>query len=65
MLHSYCLEVGPDDDWPGGIVLGTVSAAPRLVVTRADTVLIDLEVTALRDAWQSPLRDGPGGTGGG
>ena len=64
-LTSYCLEVAPDDDWAEAILLGTVTDAPRLVVTCGGTALIDLKVATLGQAWQAPLRDGPGGTGGG
>jgi len=62
ILTGYCLEVGQDDDWPDAIALGEVTTVQRLLVTHQNGTLIDLEVAALREAWRSPLRDGPGGT---
>ncbi|MCP4246116.1 MAG: phosphoribosylformylglycinamidine synthase [bacterium] len=64
VLTGYCLEVDADHEWPGAIVLGTVTAAPRLLLIGGKRAT-GFKVAALRDAWQSPLRDGPGGTGGG
>ena len=59
---TYCLEVKPDDDdWPGAVVLGTVERDRRLLVTSRGETLIDLDVGRLREAWQSPLGEGPGG----
>ena len=60
-LAGYCLEVRPDDDWPGAVPLGKVTAERRLVVTANGTTLIDLSVALLAKAWRSPLGDGPGG----
>ncbi len=64
-LGGYCLEVAADCEWPGAVVLGTVTAEPRLLLTNGGTTVIDVPVDRLREAWQSALRDGPGSVRGG
>lgn len=69
ILFSECptrflLEVRPDaapavqslfDGLPIGEI-GTVTEAPRLIVRDAESTLIDAPLSALKDAWQAPLR---------
>ena len=60
----FVLEVSPDslddvksllDGLPTARI-GTVAASPRLIVRHAQTTVIDAPLSALKEAWQAPLR---------
>jgi phosphoribosylformylglycinamidine synthase len=60
----FLLEVRPDavadvqslfEGLPVGEV-GTVTETPRLIVRDSESTLIDAPLSALKEAWQAPLR---------
>jgi len=60
-LAGYCLEIEPGASIPdGGIVLGCITLDPRLILTLNGHAAVEVEVAALREAWQGMLPAGPG-----
>ena len=61
LLTTYVLELrGEPPTGIGWLTLGRVTAEPHLRISRDRSLLIDLPVAALAEAWRTPLADGGG-----